>query len=157
MISEDKNSLKSRVVLAIKTVFEDLTNRMVNSTFESDFARNATSLYFIFKKDGSYEIIDFIGGCSYDEFYERYSNQFNGDDFDFSIKICDYLYLLIVNKLSVNQSKTTIKDLKDTMKEICFKILTQLDNKTHFLPSVQHFYSNGNVVTILTSEEFKKY
>ena len=62
MISEDKNSLESKVVLAIKTVFEDLTKRMVNSTLETDFSRQTTSLHYIFKKDGSYEIIDFVGG-----------------------------------------------------------------------------------------------
>lgn len=50
MISEDKNSLESKVVLAIKTVFEDLTKRMVNSTLETDFSRQTTSLHYIFKK-----------------------------------------------------------------------------------------------------------
>lgn len=156
MILEDKNSLESKVVLAIKTVFEDLTKRMVNSTLKTDFSRQTTSLHYIFKKDGSYEIIDFVGGFRYDDFYEYYSTQFNNDDFDFSIKICDYLYLLIVNKLKVNQSKITTKDLENAMKEICFKILTQVDNKIYYLPPVQYFYSNGNNVTVLTSEELKK-
>ena len=156
MISEDKNSLESKVVLAIKTVFEDLTKRIVNSTLETDFSRQTTSLHYIFKKDGSYEIIDFVGGFRYDDFYEYYSTQFNNDDFDFSIKICDYLYLLIVNKLRVNQSKTT-KVFEDMMKEISFKILTQVDNKIHYLHPVQYFYSNGNNVTVLTSEELKKF
>ena len=156
MISEDTNSLESKVVLAIKTIFEDLTKRMVNSTLETDFSKQTTSLHYIFKKDGSYEIIDFVGGFSCDDFYEHYSAQFNNDDFDFSIKICDYLYLLIVNKLRMNQSKTTTKVLEDVMKEICFKILTQVDNKIYYLPTVQYFYSNGNNVTVLTSEELKK-
>ena len=158
MILEDKNSLESKVVLAIKTVFEDLTKRMVNSTLETDFSRQTTSLHYIFKKDGSYEIIDFVGGFRYDDFYEYYSAQFNNDDFDFSIKICDYLYLLIVKFLKTNDSKVkTTKDLENAMKEICFKILTQVDNKTYFLPPVQYFYSNGNNVTVLTSEELKKF
>lgn len=157
MISEDKNSLESKVVLAIKTVFEDLTKRMVNSTLETNFSRQTTSLHYIFKKDGSYEIIDFVGGFSCDDFYEYYSAQFNNDDFDFSIKICDYLYLLIVKFLKTNDSKVkTTKVLEDTMKEICFKILTQVDNKIYYLPTVQYFYSNGNNVTVLTSEELKK-
>lgn len=157
MISEDKNSLESKVVLAIKTVFEDLTKRMVNLTFETDFSRQTTSLHYIFKKDGSYKIIDFVGGFSCDDFYEYYSAQFNNDDFDFSIKICDYLYLLIVKFLKTNDSKVkTTKVLEDTMKEICFKILTQVDNKIYYLPTVQYFYSNGNNVTVLTSEELKK-
>ena len=154
MILEDKNSLESKVVLAIKTVFEDLTKRMVNSTLETDFSRQTTSLHYIFKKDGSYEIIDFVGGFR----YEYYSAQFNNDDFDFSIKICDYLYLLIVKFLKTNDSKVkTTKDLENAMKEICFKILTQVDNKIYFLPPVQYFYSNGNNVTVLTSEELKKF
>ena len=157
MISEDKNSLESKVVLSIKTVFEDLTKRMIDSTFETDFSKQTTSLYYIFKKDGSYEIIDFVGGFRYDDFYEYYSTQFNNDDFDFSIKICDYLYLLIVKFLKPNDSKMkTTKDLENAMKEICFKILTQVDNKIHYLPPVQYFYSNGNNVTVLTSEELKK-
>jgi hypothetical protein len=158
MISEDKSSLESKVILAIKTVFEDLTERMVNSTLETDFSRQTTSLHYIFKKDGSFEIIDFIGGCSCNDFYEYYSAQFNNDDFDFSIKICDYLYLLIVKFLKTNDSKVkTTKDLENAMKEICFKILTQVDNKIYFLPPVQYFYSNGNNVTVLTSEELKKF
>ena len=157
MILEDKNSLESKVVLAIKTVFEDLTKRMVNSTLETDFSRQTTSLHYIFKKDGSYEIIDFVGGFRYDDFYEYYSAQFNNDDFDFSIKICDYLYLLIVKLLKTNNSKVkTTKVFEDAMKEICFKILTQVDNKIYYLPTLQYFYSNENIVTVLTSEELKK-
>lgn len=157
MISEDTISLENKVVFSIKTVFEDLTKRMVNSTFDTDFSRQTTSLYYLFKKDGSYEIIDFVGGFRYDDFYEYYSNQFNNDNFDFSIKICDYLYLLIVKFLRTNNSKMkTTKDLEEAMKGICFKILVQLDNKIHYLPPVQFFYSNGNNVTVLTSEELKK-
>lgn len=157
MISEDKNSLESKVILAIKTVFDDLTKRMVNSTLETDFSIQTTSLYYIFKKDGSCEIIYFLGGFGCNDFYECYSNQFNNNDFDFSIKICDYLYLLIVKFLQTNNSKMkTTKDLENAMKEICFKILTQLDNKIYYLPPVQFFYSNGNNVTVLTSEELKK-
>ena len=157
MISEDNNSLESKVVLSIKTIFEDLTKRMINSTFETDFSRQATSLHYIFKKDGSYEIIDVVGGFSYDDFYEHYSSQFNNDDFDFSIKICDYLYLLIVKFLRTDNSKMkTTKDFENAMKEICFKILTQVDNKIYYLPPEQYFYSNGNNVTVLTSEELKR-
>jgi len=157
MISEDTKSLESKVVLAIKTAFEDLTKRMVNSTLETDFSRQTTSLHYIFKKDGSYEIIDFVGGFRYDDFYEYYFTQFNNDNFDFSIKICDHLYFLIVNFLRTENSKMkTTKDLENAMKEICFKILTQVDNKIYYLPPVQYFYSNGNNVTVLTSEELKK-
>ena len=53
MISEDTNSLESKVVLSIKTIFEDLTKRIVNSTLETDFSRQTTSLYYSVKKDGS--------------------------------------------------------------------------------------------------------
>lgn len=160
MISEDKSSLESKVILAIKTVFEDLTERMVNSTLETDFSRQTTSLHYIFKKDGSFEIIDFIGGCSCNDFYDRYSKQFNNDNFEFSIKICDYLYICIVKLLGKNYyslQMTTKTDIEDAMKEICFKILTQLDDEIYYLSPVQYFYSNGNNVTVLTSEEFKKY
>ena len=41
------------------------------------------------------------------------------------------------------------------MKEICAQQLTDLDNK-NFVDVAGHFYSNGNVVTILTAEKFKK-
>lgn len=157
MILEDKNSLESKVVLAIKTVFEDLTKRMVNSTLETDFSRQTTSLHYIFKKDGSYEIIDFVGGFRYDDFYEYYSAQFNNDEFDFSIKICDMLYLNNIQQLNKFYSSNFItkESVEDSMKEICAQQLTDLDNK-NFVDVAGHFYSNGNVVTILTSEKFKK-
>lgn len=157
MITNNLNSRETKILNSIQIAFNDFSEKIESVDFfvdmKTEFFR---AVWYVFKKDGSYEIIDFVGGFRYDDFYEYYSTQFNNDDFDFSIKICDYLYLLIVNKLKVNQSKITTKDLEDAMKEICFKILTQVDNKIYYLPPVQYFYSNGNNVTVLTSEELKK-
>ena len=156
MITEDKNSLESKVILSIKTVFDDLTERIVNSTFENDFARQTTSLYYIFKKDGGYEVLDFTSNCTYKDFYQRrYHKHFNSNEFNFSIKICNLLYLSIVDLVKTNHFKTkTTTNFEGIMKEICFEVLTQLSDKNYVTP-IEHFGLNMNGINILLRKSLK--
>lgn len=67
------------------------------------------------------------------------------------------LYLNNIQQLNKFYSTNSLtKDLiRESMKEICAQQLNDLDDK-NFVDVATHFYSNGNVVTILTTEEFKK-
>lgn len=158
MITNDKDSLKNRVVLGIKTVFDDLTNKIVNKELDKFTVGSTSALFYVFKTDGSFDIIEFIPGeHKAKSFYDTYHNHFYNSEFDFSIKICDMLFLNNVQHLNKIYSIGFMKkeSVENSMKEICAQQLTDLDNK-NFVDVATHFYSNGNVVTILTSEKFKK-
>lgn len=158
MITNNKNSLGNKVVLGIKTIFDDLTNKIINKELKKNTVGSTSALFYIFKTDGSFDIIEFIPGENNTEsFYDAYHNHFCNSEFDFSIKICDMLYLNNIQQLNKFYSSNFItkESVEDSMKEICAQQLTDLDNK-NFVDVAGHFYSNGNVVTILTSEEFKK-
>ena len=155
MITNNKNSLGNKVVLGIKTIFDDLTN---NKELKKFTVGSTSALFYVFKTDESFDIIEFIPGEHRAEsFYDTYHNYFYNSEFDFSIKICDMLYLNSIQQINKFYSTNSLtKDLvRDSMKEICAQQLTDLDNK-NFVDVATHFYSNGNVVTILTSEKFKK-
>lgn len=158
MISEDKNSLESKVVLAIKTVFDDLTNKIINKELKKFTVGSTSALFYVFKTDGSFDIVEFIPGENNTEsFYDAYHNHFYNTEFDFSIKICDRLYLNNIQQVNQFYSSNFItkESVEDSIKNIYAQQLNDLDNK-NFVDVASHFYSNGNVVTILTSEEFKK-
>ena len=158
MITNNKNSLGNKVVIGIKTVFDDLTNKIINKELNKFTVGSTSALFYIFKTDGSFDIIEFIPGEHRAEsFYDTHHNHFCNNDFDLSIKICDMLYLNNVQQVNQFYSShfITKKSVEESMKEICAKQLNDLDNK-NYTDTVSHFYSNGNVVTILTSEEFKK-
>lgn len=158
MITNNKDSLENRVVIGIKTVFDDLTNKIVNKELNKFTAGSTSALFYIFKTDGSFDIVEFIPGENNTEsFYDTYHNHFCNGEFDFSIKICDMLYLNNIQQLNKFYSTNSLtKDLiRESMKEICAQQLNDLDDK-NFVDVATHFYSNGNVVTILTTEEFKK-
>lgn len=158
MITNNKDSLENRVVLEIKTVFDDLTEKIVNEELDTFTVGSTSALFYIFKTDGSFDIFGFIPGeHKLESFYDTYHNHFYNSEFDFSIKICNMLYLNNIQQLNKFYSINSLtKDLiRESMKEICFQQLNDLDNK-NFVDVATHFYSNGNVVTILTSEEFKK-
>lgn len=158
MITNNKNSLGNKVVIGIKTVFDDLTNKIINKELNKFTVGSTSALFYIFKTDGSFDIIEFIPGEHRAEsFYDTHHNHFCNNDFDLSIKICDMLYLNNVQQVNQFYSSNFItkKSVEESMKEICAKQLNDLDNK-NYTDTVSHFYSNGNVVTILTSEEFKK-
>lgn len=158
MITNNKDSLGNRVVLGIKTVFDDLTNKIINKELNKFTVGSTSALFYIFKTDGSFDIIEFIPGENNTEsFYDTYHNHFCNSEFDFSIKICDMLYLNNIQQLNKFYSTNSLtKDLiRESMKEICAQQLNDLDDK-NYTDATSHFYSNGNVVTILTSEGFKK-
>lgn len=158
MITNNKDSLENRVVIGIKTVFDDLTNKIVNKELNKFTVGSTSALFYIFKTDGSFDIVEFIPGENNTEsFYDTYHNHFCNGEFDFSIKICDMLYLNNIQQLNKFYSTNSLtKDLiRESMKEICAQQLNDLDDK-NFVDVATHFYSNGNVVTILTTEEFKK-
>lgn len=158
MITNNKDSLENRVVLGIKTVFDDLTNKIINKELKKFAVGSTSALFYVFKTDGSFDIIEFIPGEHRAEsFYDAYRNHFYNSEFDFSIKICDRLYLNNIQQ--VNQfyfpNFITKESVEDSMKDICAQQLNNLDKK-NFVDVATHFYSNGNVFTILTSEKFKK-
>lgn len=158
MITSKENSLNKKIVIAIKTVFDDLTNKIINKELKKFAVGSASALFYVFKTDGSFDIIEFIPGEHRAEsFYDAYRNHFYNSEFDFSIKICDRLYLNNIQQLNKFYSSNFItkESVEDSMKEICAQQLTDLDNK-NFVDVAGHFYSNGNVVTILTAEKFKK-
>lgn len=158
MITNNKDSLENRVVLGIKTVFDDLTNKIINKELKKFAVGSTSALFYVFKTDGSFDIVEFIPGENNTEsFYDTYHNHFCNSEFDFSIKICDMLYLNNIQQLNKFYSSNFItkESVEDSMKEICAQQLTDLDNK-NFVDVATYFYSNGNVVTILTAEEFKK-
>ena len=158
MITNNKDSLENRVVLEIKTVFDDLTEKIVNEELDTFTVGSTSALFYIFKTDGSFDILGFIPGeHKLESFYDTYHNHFYNSEFDFSIKICDMLYLNNIQQLNQFYSShfITKKSVEDSMKEICAQQLNDLDKK-NYVDVVSHFYSNGNVVTILTSEELKK-
>ena len=158
MITNNKDSLENRVVIGIKTVFDDLTNKIINKELNKFTVGSTSALFYIFKTDGSFDIIEFIPGEHRAEsFYDTHHNHFCNNDFDLSIKICDMLYLNNIQQ--VNQfyysNFITKESVEDSIKNIYAQQLNDLNNK-NFVDVTTHFYSNGNVVTILTSEEFKK-
>lgn len=158
MITNKENFFSKKIVIAIKTVFDDLTDKIVNKELNKFTVGSTSALFYIFKTDGSFDIIEFIPGEHRAEsFYDTYHNHFCNSEFDFSIKICDMLYLNNIQQLNKFYSSNFItkESVEDSMKEICAQQLTDLDNK-NFVDVAGHFYSNGNVVTILTSEKFKK-
>ena len=158
MITNNKDSLENRVVLEIKTVFDDLTEKIVNEELDTFTVGSTSALFYVFKTDSSFDIVEFIPGENNTEsFYDTYHNHFYNSEFDFSIKICDMLYLNNIQQLNKFYSTNSLtKDLiRESMKEICTQQLNDLDDK-NFVDVATHFYSNGNVVTILTAEEFKK-
>ena len=158
LITNKENSLNKKIVIAIKTVFDDLTNKIVNKELNKFTVGSTSALFYLFKTDGNFDIIEFIPGENNTEsFYDTYHNNFCNSDFDFSIKICDMLFLNNIQQLNKFYSTNSLtKDLiRESMKDICAQQLNNLDNK-NYTDTASHFYSNGNVVTILTSEEFKK-
>lgn len=158
MITNKENFFSKKIVIAIKTVFDDLTDKIVNKELNKFTVGSTSALFYIFKIDDSFDIIEFIPGEHRAEsFYDTYHNHFCNSEFDFSIKICDMLYLNNIQQLNKFYSSNFItkESVEDSMKEICAQQLTDLDNK-NFVDVAGHFYSNGNVVTILTAEKFKK-
>ena len=158
MITNNKDSLKNRVVLGIKTVFDDLTNKIVNKELDKFTVGSTSALFYVFKTDGSFDVIEFIPGeRKAKSFYDTYHNQFYNSEFDFSIKICDMLFLNNIQHLNKIYSIGFMKkeSIENSMKDICFQQLNDLDYE-NFVGVASHFHSNGNVVVILTSEEFKK-
>ena len=158
MITNNKDSLENRVILGIKIVFDDLTEKIVNEELKKFTVGSTSALFYVFKTDGSFDIIEFIPGKHRAEsFYDAYHNHFCNSEFDFSIKVCDMLYLNNIQQLNKFYSTNSLtKDLiRELMKDICAQQLNYLDKK-NFVDVASHFYSNGNVVTILTSEKFKK-
>lgn len=158
MITNNKDSLENRVVIGIKTVFDDLTNKIINKELNKFTVGSTSALFYIFKTDGSFDIIEFIPGEHRAEsFYDTHHNHFCNNDFDLSIKICDMLYLNNIQQVNQFYSSNFItkESVEDSIKNIYAQQLTDLDNK-NFVDVATHFYSNGNVVTILTSEKFKK-
>lgn len=158
MITNKENFFSKKIVIAIKTVFDDLTDKIVNKELNKFTVGSTSALFYIFKIDGSFDIIEFIPGEHRAEsFYDTYHNHFCNSEFDFSIKICDMLYLNNIQQLNKFYSSNFItkESVEDSMKEICAQQLTDLDNK-NFVDVAGHFYSNGNVVTILTSDKIKK-
>ena len=158
MITNNKDSLENRVVIGIKTVFDDLTNKIINKELKKFTVGSTSALFYIFKTDGSFDIIEFIPGEHRAEsFYDTHHNHFCNNDFDLSIKICDMLYLNNIQQVNQFYSSNFItkESVEDSIKNIYAQQLNDLDNK-NFVDVATHFYSNGNVVTILTSDEFKK-
>lgn len=158
MITNNKNSLGNKVVLGIKTIFDDLTNKIINKELKKFTVGSTSALFYVFKTDESFDIIEFIPGEHRAEsFYDTYHNYFYNSEFDFSIKICDMLYLNSIQQVNQFYSPNFItkESIEDSMKDICAQQLNNL-NKKNFVDVATHFYSNGNVVTILTSEKFKK-
>ena len=158
MITNNKDSLENRVVIGIKTVFDDLTNKIINKELNKFTVGSTSALFYIFKTDGSFDIIEFIPGEHRAEsFYDTHHNHFCNNDFDLSIKICDMLYLNNIQQVNQFYSSNFItkESVEDSIKNIYAQQLNDLDNK-NFVDVATHFYSNGNVVTVLTSEEIKK-
>jgi hypothetical protein len=158
LITNNKNSLGNKVVLGIKTIFDDLTNKIINKELKKFTVGSTSALFYVFKTDGSFDIVEFIPGENNTEsFYDTYHNHFYNTEFDFSIKICDMLYLNNIQQVNQFYSSNFItkESVEDSIKNIYVQQLNDLDNK-NFVDIAIHFYSNGNVVTILTSDEFKK-
>ena len=158
MITNNKNSLGNKVVLGIKTIFDDLTNKIINKELKKFTVGSTSALFYVFKTDGSFDIVEFIPGENNTEsFYDAYHNHFYNTEFDFSIKICDMLYLNNIQQVNQFYSSNFItkESVEDSIKNIYVQQLNDLDNK-NFVDIATHFYSKGNVVTILTSDEFKK-
>ena len=158
MITNNKNSLGNKVVLGIKTIFDDLTNKIINKELKKFTVSSTSALFYVFKTDGSFDIVEFIPGENNTEsFYDTYHNHFYNTEFDFSIKICDMLYLNNIQQVNQFYSSNFItkESVEDSIKNIYVQQLNDLDNK-NYTDTTSHFYSNGNVVTILTSDEFKK-
>lgn len=158
MITNKENFFSKKIVIAIKTVFDDLTDKIVNKELNKFTVGSTSALFYIFKTDGSFDIIEFIPGEHRAEsFYDTYHNHFCNSEFDFSIKICDMLYLNNIQQLNKFYSSNFItkESVEDSMKDICAQQLNNLDKK-NFVDVATHFYSNGNVITILTSDKFKK-
>lgn len=150
--------MENRAVLGIKTIFDDLTNKIINKELKKFTVGSTSALFYVFKTDGSFDIVEFIPGENNTEsFYDAYHNLFYNSQFDFSIKICDRLYLNNIQQVNQFYSSNFItkESVEDSIKNIYAQQLNDLDNK-NFVDVATHFYSNGNVVTILTSEEFKK-
>ena len=150
--------MENRVVIGIKTVFDDLTNKIINKELNKFTVGSTSALFYIFKTDGSFDIIEFIPGEHRAEsFYDTHHNHFCNNDFDLSIKICDMLYLNNIQQVNQFYSSNFItkESVEDSIKNIYAQQLNDLDNK-NFVDVATHFYSNGNVVTVLTSEEIKK-
>ena len=150
--------MENRVVIGIKTVFDDLTNKIINKELNKFTVGSTSALFYIFKTDGSFDIIEFIPGEHRAEsFYDTLHNHFCNNDFDLSIKICDMLYLNNIQQVNQFYSSNFItkESVEDSIKNIYAQQLNDLDNK-NFVDVATHFYSNGNVVTVLTSEEIKK-
>ena len=119
MITNNKNSLGNKVVLGIKTIFDDLTNKIINKELKKFTVGSTSALFYVFKTDGSFDIVEFIPGENNTEsFYDTYHNHFYNTEFDFSIKICDMLYLNNIQQ--VNQfyssnfiTKESVEDESD--------------------------------------------
>ena len=158
MITNNKDSLENRVILGIKTIFDDLTNKIINKELKKFTVGSTSALFYVLKTDGSFDIVEFIPGENNTEsFYDTYHNHFYNTEFDFSIKICDRLYLNNIQQVNQFYSSNFIikESVEDSIKNICAQQLNDLDDK-NFVDVATHFYSNGNIVTILTTEEFKK-
>lgn len=148
MITNNKDSLENRVVIGIKTVFDDLTNKIINKELNKFTVGSTSTLFYIFKTDGSFDIIEFIPGEHRAEsFYDTHHNFFYNSEFDFSIKICDMLYLNNIQQLNKFYSTNSLtKDLiRESMKEICAQQLNDLDDK-NFVDVATHFYSRSESV-----------
>lgn len=97
MITNNLNPRKTKILNSIQIAFNDFSEKLESVDFfvdmKTEFFR---AVWYIFKKDGSYDVVIMNRNEHYPEIYfEKYQKLFDDDSIDFSVKFCDKILVEI--------------------------------------------------------------
>jgi hypothetical protein len=157
MIINNLNSRETKILNSIQIAFNDFSEKLESVDFFVDMKTEFFRVvWYVFKKDGSYDVVIMNRNDHYPEIYfEKYQKLFDDDSIDFSVKFCDKILV----KISEVQGLYDIacngyvpKTVTEKVKEIFTKVLLNFNDeggKAVFCNNhIDNFFSFGNRVVI---------
>lgn len=157
MITNNLNPRETKILNSIQIAFNDFSEKLRAVDFfvdmKTEFFR---AVWYVFKKDGSYDVVIMNRNEHYPEIYfDKYQKLFDDDLIDFSIKFCDKILVEISEVQSLYDiacNSYASKTVTEKVKEISTKVLLNFNDeggKAVFCNDhVDNFFSFGNRVVI---------
>lgn len=157
MITNNKDLRENKIINSIQIAFNDFSKKLGSVDFfvdmKTEFFR---AVWYVFKKDGSYDVVIMNRNEHYPEIYfDKYQKLFDDDSIDFSIKFCDKILVEISEVQSLYDiacNGYVPETVTEKVKEISTEVLLNFNNdggKVVFCNDhVDNFFSFGNRVVI---------
>lgn len=157
MITNNLNPRETKILNSIQIAFNDFSEKLESVDFfvdmKTEFFR---AVWYVFKKDGSYDVVIMNKNDHYPEIYfDKYQKLFDDDSIDFSVKFCDKILVEISEVKSLCDiacNGYVPETVTGKVKEISTKVLLNFNDeggKAVFCNDhIDNFFSFGNRVVI---------